>query len=181
MKTDFEIEVPCRHLVDSRSTLPCQSDMLAFMDAFGDLHMQRPLLQHHLALCIHLWGTQGNRVGPAVKRIIESNENFRMMVLTMSTGGSGVTGEVAKQGGEEIAIAGTFRCRRATGSELEACSPLRRRGKFLSCPPAIAQLVVGGALLRVLKHFVGFTDFLKSRFRLRLFTHVRMIFRASFR
>ena len=63
---------------------PAKSDMLAFMDAFGDLHIQRPLPQHHSTLRIHLRRMQSNRMGAAVKRVIESNEDLGMMVLAMN-------------------------------------------------------------------------------------------------
>ena len=84
--------------------------------------------------------------------------------------------EVAKQSGEEVAVILGSRLGSAVGGELEARSPFGRRRKFLSLSPAIAELVVRGAFLRILEHFVGFADFLKTRFRLSLFTHVRMVF-----
>ena len=78
--------------------------MLALTDAFGDLYVQRPLQQHDPALRIHLRRTQSNRMGAAVKRVLESNEDLGMMILAMSTSRCAAMREVAKQRGEEVTI-----------------------------------------------------------------------------
>ena len=92
MKMDLEIQITGSSPLDSRRTLPGKSDMLAFTDAFGDLYVQRPLPQHHLALRIHLRRTQGNRLGSAVKGILKRDEYLRMMVFAMRRSGCAVTG-----------------------------------------------------------------------------------------
>src|SRR5689334_17954855 len=60
---------------------------------------------------------------------------------------------------EEIAEVGAFRC---TGI-FEPCIPIRRRPKFLSGFPVLAELVIRGTFFRIAERFVGFTDFLELR------------------
>ena len=58
--------------------------------------------------------------------------------------------------------------------ELETGIPVRRRSEFLARLPFLAELIVGGTLLRVAEHFVGLADLLESGFSSRLLADVRM-------
>ena len=96
MKVNFEVEVAGRGPLDPRSTLPGQPYVLAFSNPFGDMYGERSLPHLRPTLRIHLRSTQGECLRPAVKRLLERNEDFGMMVFTTSMRGFGLAGEVAE-------------------------------------------------------------------------------------
>ena len=58
--------------------------------------------------------------------------------------------------------------------KLEPCIPVGRRAELLALLPLVAQLIVGGALLRVAEHFVGLTDLLEPGLSRGVFVDVRV-------
>ena len=60
--------------------------------------------------------------------------------------------------------------------EFEPLVPVRRRPEVLARLPVGAQLVIGGALLRILEHLVGLADLLETRLGVRLLADVGMVF-----
>ena len=79
------------------------------------------------------------------------------------TGGARIGRVTAEQFLEEGAVVRRARVgiRIAAAAELEAGVPVRRRAKVLPGLPVWAELIVGGALLRVLEHLVGLADLLE--------------------
>ena len=68
----------------------------------------------------------------------------------------------------------------AAAVKLEALIPARRRPKILSRLPVGAELIIGGALFRILEHFIGLAHFLEARFGIGFLAHIRMIFAREF-
>ncbi len=58
----------------------------------------------------------------------------------------------------------------------EAGIPARRRTKLLPGLESRADLIIGGALFRILQDVMGFADFLETRLGARLFVDVRVKF-----
>jgi hypothetical protein len=77
---------------------------------------------------------------------------------------------------EEIAV---IRIAAARAAEFEAGAPIGRRAKFLAGSMLLAQLIVGGALLRTLEHFVGLSDLLEARFGVLFLADVRVVFTSE--
>src|SRR5690625_409631 len=80
---------------------------------------------------------------------------------------------LAEQGLKEIAEITTAEATRPAETML---LPTWRRPELLPLFPVGAELVIGLALFWILEHFVGFIDFLETRFGIRLFTDIRMVF-----
>src|ERR1035437_7371662 len=80
----------------------------------------------------------------------------------------------AEQGLKKIAVLGCFTFSKARSGGLETRVPVRRRAKFLSALPVGAKLIVGGALLGVLEHFIGFADLLETGLGIGHLAHVGM-------
>src|SRR2546426_554469 len=68
------------------------------------------------------------------------------------------------------------RARARAATELKAAAPVRRWPELLARLPVAAELVVGGALLRILEHLISLLHFLELGFGIRLLAHVRVVF-----
>ena len=73
---------------------------------------------------------------------------------------------------EEIAELGRAGMCIAAAAELEALVPIGRRAEILPLLPVGAELVVGGALFRILQNLVGLTQFLEFRLGARLLVDI---------
>jgi hypothetical protein len=78
----------------------------------------------------------------------------------------------AEQGFEEIAVIGIARVRSA---ELEAGIPVGRGPEILA-GAMLPEMIVGGSLLGILQHFIGFPDFLEAGFRVLFLADIRVVF-----
>src|SRR6185312_14131597 len=105
--------------------------------------------------------------GAAAQRGFEVEQHLRVMILAASgTEGAAAPGRAAsplsaEQRLEEIAI-GRFAAARA--AEFETCAPVGWRPKVLAGLRSLSELIVGGALLGALEHFVGFAQVLEACF-----------------
>ena len=85
----------------------------------------------------------------------------------------------AKKTGEEIAE--TVHFRKALASRLpKALRPIRRRPKLLSVAEIAAQLVVGGALVRIAQHLVGLLNLFEFVLGVLFLADVRVILTRQF-
>src|SRR5271155_2842149 len=78
----------------------------------------------------------------------------------------------AEQRFEEIAVIGIAGSRPA---ELEAGIPVGRRPEIVA-GTMLSELIVGGPLLGILQHFIGFADFLEARFSILFLADIRVVF-----
>src|ERR1700758_1626347 len=82
----------------------------------------------------------------------------------------------AEQRFEKIAV---IRIAPSRTTELKAGAPIGRRTKILACRMSLAQLIVGGALLRTPQYLVGLADLLETGFCVLLLADIRVIFASE--
>ncbi len=87
---------------------------------------------------------------------------------------------LSEQLGKEVREIGRFTRIESTVGEFEAGIPVRWWSEILSRPVALAQLIVGGALIRIGQHSVGFVDLLHALFGVRFLRDVRVVFAGQF-
>src|SRR5688572_13570252 len=88
---------------------------------------------------------------------------------------SAAASRLPEQALEEIAELSTVGVGVAAAGELEALVPIGRRTEILPLLPVGAELVVGGALLRILQDLISLARVLELGFGVRFLVHVRMI------
>jgi hypothetical protein len=81
----------------------------------------------------------------------------------------------AEQLREEVAELAGLLAAEFAARELKALAPVGRRTEVLALAPVGTELVVGGALLRVLQHLVRFLEFLELLLCVPLLAHVGMV------
>src|SRR5674476_1482010 len=79
-----------------------------------------------------------------------------------------------EQGFKKIAVLGCFTFGKSGSGGLETRVPVWRRAKFLSALPVGAKLIVGGALLGILEHFIGFADLFETGLGIGHLAHIGM-------
>ena len=92
----------------------------------------------------------------------------------MRSEGLAVGGSAAKHTIEEIAEVEFFAA--DTAAEIRFEIPAGWRREFIPGVPSVAEIVVGGALIRVAKHIVGFAYLLEPLLCIRLFADIGMKF-----
>src|ERR1035437_1957867 len=79
-----------------------------------------------------------------------------------------------EQGFKKIAVLSCFTFGKAGPGGLETRVPVWRRAKFLPTLPVGAELIVSGALLGILEHFIGFADLFETGLGIGHLAHVGM-------
>ncbi len=180
LEVDFEVEIARRPTGEPRRALPGQTDQLPFAHTLRNLHVERARGERYPPSRADLWHAQADLARTAGPRIVEIDDDARVVVLPTSfrpTHASPATAaDVAEQLGEEVAEIGRIFRRNAVAGELEAGVPIGRRTEILSRLVLMPELVVGGAPLWVGEHGVGFVHFLHVCIGIRLLRHVRMVF-----
>src|ERR1700722_7817988 len=155
--------------------------MLAGQDSLGDLHIQHTLLGYQAAVRIDFRHAQGELARAAAQSGVEIEQHLGVMVFAASgvECAAPVAGSRpslrAEQRLEEVAVGGVARAR---AGKLKPRAPIRRWPEILTRMP-LAELIVGGALVGTLEHFVRFADLLEARFGVLFLADVRMIFASE--
>src|SRR5262249_8829075 len=158
-----------RSLPKARSALALETDVLPVEDSFRDGDIEGSIAKRDMAGLVGFGHAQGNGPRGALQAITQVDQDLGVMILSAQVKLSAATPWLAaphgsKQCVEEIALLLAATCQFRSG-ELDARVPIGRRLEFLPLLPLVAQLIIGGALLCVAEHFVGFADLLELAFR----------------
>src|SRR5437868_2099229 len=188
LQADLQIQIARRRAAVAGTALAGKPNLLAVADARRNSDLQRARPDGDASVFVELRRLEFDGVSAAAERVFQIDLNLCGAIFA----GSGVAcapeaaaallaewTACAKQRREEVAEAGVLPSaeRRRV---LEVPSPVRRRRELLTLPPLRAELIVGGALLRILEHLVGFLHFLELVFGVGLLAHVRMKFARKF-
>ena len=83
MELDFQVQISVRSAVAARQPLPCQTDLLAFGDAFGDFDVEGFALISHTAIFVqsrHIQSQTAFRTGIGCVNI---NAQFGVLVFSL--------------------------------------------------------------------------------------------------
>jgi hypothetical protein len=179
--------------VETRAALARQADQLAFLDALGNLHLQRALLGHDLAAGVQPRAAQAELALGAAVGVDQLQLDARVLVLAAHGRVRAALGTRARPAMraaehllEELAELGLVAAEARAGAGrpavgvLVACVPARRwphvvaRARALR-PGLRAHRVVGGALFGVAQHGVGLVDLGHALFGVRRLAHVRVV------
>ena len=178
-ESDLEEKVAALSASNAGCSLSCQPDALSLPDAFRDPDVEGALLHDDLSVRRCLWRAQCNGARGVVESILEVDQDPCMMILAARTesgmwSSATAGGEAAEERFEKVTEAGIV-ATETCAAELVACIPAGRWMKLLSCFPVGAKLVVGGTLLRILQHFVSFTELLETNLGICLLADIGMI------
>ena len=138
--------------------------MLSFGNALWDLHVENPVAQHDMARIVDLRDAQRDRARRTCEGIAQVDQDPGVMVFAacaepgLASGWTFAATHSAKQRIEEVTELTVLEIR---AGELGTGIPVGRRSELLVRFPFLAELIVGGTLLRVAEHLVGLADLLE--------------------
>src|SRR5262249_19588138 len=117
--------------------------------------------------------------------IFEIDQHTRVPIFALRIESAGAAARpaeaaAAEQRLEEVAELGCVTAGEPAAAEFEASVPIGRGLEVLTLLPVRTELIVRGALLRVLQDFICFADFLEARFGVLLLADVGVILAREF-
>ena len=192
----LEVEIPRAAAPARRLALTGETDQLPRGDAWRNRYADGVVAQLERAVGLELGTLELEHPGRAPEGFLEIDFDARVMIAPRPAALRGKRRAAAEERREELAEvllaqaavlarakapraraapSRATRARPAVARELEAAAPVRRWTKLLAGFPLAAELVVRGALLGILEHFVGLLHFLEARLGVRLLAHVGVV------
>ena len=174
---DVQVQVVIRPAVAALAALPAQPQALAAGGALGDARFEGALDMMYPALVVVIGHAQVQVHLGAVVGILQADLGSDVVVATRHRPVGPRPAAVlaaTREAGEQVGEVDVVERRRAGAAVAEVGAPVRRWPEVLPGLVA-AELVIGGALFRVLEGLVGLRNLLETGLAFRIFRHVRVV------